>query len=75
MVEGNTSQEFRLKNADETRKYLIKQINQNDIMSKKHKQVRTALNYIKHLLILASEATGCNSIVAFASLIGTSMYI
>ena len=39
-------------------------------MIKKHKNVCTTLNYIKHFLILASTITGCNSISAFASLIG-----
>ena len=39
-------------------------------MSKKHKKVRTTLNYIEHFLILASIVTGCISISAFTSLIG-----
>ena len=30
-----------------------------------------ALNYIQYLLILASVVTGCDSISAFASLVGT----
>ena len=32
MSEKNVSQEFRLKNRDETRNYLIKGINQNELM-------------------------------------------
>ena len=39
-------------------------------MSKKHKKVCTALNYIEYLLILASTVTGCVSISTFASLVG-----
>ena len=39
-------------------------------MSRKHKKVCTALNYIEHFLILASTITGCISISAFASLLG-----
>ena len=35
MAEGKISQEFRLKDIDETRSYLIEKINQNDLMSKK----------------------------------------
>ena len=70
MAEENISQEFRLKNIDETRNYLIEEINQNELMSKKHKKVCTTLNYIEHFLILASTITGCVSISAFASLIG-----
>ena len=36
-------------------------------MSKKHKKVCTTLNYIEHLLVLASTITGCISIYAFGS--------
>ena len=70
MHEVNISQKFRLKNIDETRNYLIKEINRNELMSKKHKNVYTNLNYIEHVLILASTITGCVSISAFASLVG-----
>ena len=57
MAEENISQEFRLKNIDETRNYLIVEINRNELMSKKHKQVCTTLNYIEHFLILGSTIT------------------
>ena len=40
------------------------------MLSRKHKKVCTALNYIEHFLILASTITGCISISAFASLFG-----
>ena len=33
MSEENVSQEFRLKNIDETRNYFIEEINQNELMS------------------------------------------
>ena len=36
MGEENKSQEFRLKNTDETRNYFRKEIKQNKLMSKKH---------------------------------------
>ena len=39
MSEQNISQEFRLKNVDESRNYLIEEINRNDLMSKKYKKV------------------------------------
>ena len=42
---------------------------QNELMSRKHKEVCTTLNHIKHFLILASTITGCISISAFASLL------
>ena len=69
MAVENISQEFRLKNIDERKNYLIEQINQNEMMSKMHKKICATLNYIKHFLILASAITGCVSISASASLI------
>ena len=70
MAEENISQEFRLKNIDETRNYLIEEINRNELMSKKHKKVCTTLNYIEHFLILGSTITGYISISVFAFLVG-----
>ena len=70
MVEENISQEFRLKNIDETRNYFLDKIKQNELMSKKHKKVCTTQSYIEHFLILVSTITGCISNSAFASLIG-----
>ena len=59
-----------MENINETRNYFIKQIEQNELMSEKHKKVCTTLDYIKHFLILASTVTRCISISAFASLLG-----
>ena len=64
------SQGFRLKNINETRNYFLEEIEQNELMSRKHKKDCTALNCIKHFLILASTVTGYISISAFASLLG-----
>ena len=64
-----SSLEFRLKNMDETRNYLLEEIKQNDLMSEKHKMTCKYLNYVEHLLILGSTVTGCVSISAFASLV------
>ena len=58
MAEENISQEFRLKNIEKTRHYFIKDIDQNELKSKKHKKVCTTLRYIEHCLILASAVTG-----------------
>ena len=44
MFEENLSQEFRLKNIDETRNYFLEKIEQNQLMSKKHKKICTTLN-------------------------------
>ena len=38
-------------------------------MSEKYEKTRKYLNYVEHLLILASTITGCVSISAFASLV------
>ena len=70
MPEENINQEFRLKKIDEMRNQLIKEINQNKLMSKKDKKVYRVLNYIDHSLIVISTITGCVSISAFAPLIG-----
>ena len=35
MVKENVSQEFTLKNIDETRNYFIEEINRNELMSEK----------------------------------------
>ena len=64
------SQEFVLKNINQTRNFFLEEIEQNELMSKKHKRVGTTLNYIEHFLILASPITGYVSISAFASLLG-----
>ena len=44
MTEENISQEFRWKNIDETKNYSIEKINQNELMSRKHKNVCEILN-------------------------------
>ena len=59
-----------MKDKEETKNYFIKEIDQNELVSNKHKNVCTTLNYIKHFLNLASAITGCVSISAFASLLG-----
>ena len=70
MSKENLTQEFRLKNIEGTRNYLIEEISQHELMSKKHINVYGVLNYIEHLLILVSTVTGCVCISAFASLVG-----
>ena len=70
MDEENLSQEFRLKNIDETRNYLTEDIDWNELIIEKHKKVCATLNYIEHFLVLGSAITGCVSIPLFASLVG-----
>ena len=67
MADEKISQELRLKSIEKTRNYFIEKIEQNELMSKKHKKVCMALHYLEHFLILASTVTGCISISAFAS--------
>ena len=50
-------------------------IEENDLMSKKHKNVLKLLNYIAQSLILVSAVTGCVLISAFASLSGIAIGI
>ena len=44
MPKENISQEFRLKNIKETRNYFIKEIDQNEFMSSRHKKISTTLD-------------------------------
>ena len=69
MPEENRNQEFRLSKIDEIRNYLIEEINRNELMSEKHKNVCTIFNHNEKLLIVISTITGCVSIFAFASLV------
>ena len=68
MVEENISQEFRLKNIDETRNYFLEEINQSELMSRKHKKFGGTLYYIERCLFLVSETTGRIWIFAFFAL-------
>ena len=60
---------------DEIRNYFVEKINRNELMIKKRKKVCRGLNQIDHLLIVTPTITGCISISAFASLIGTPIGI
>ena len=48
MVEENVYEAFRPKNIDKTRNYLIEEINQSELMSKKHKKICATLNCLEH---------------------------
>ena len=47
-----------LKKIDETRNYFSEEIKHDEFVRKKHKKTCKSLNYIKHLLILASVFIG-----------------
>ena len=67
------NQEFKLKKIDEIRDHLIDEKNENEIMSKKPRNLCRVLNYTEHLLNVISTITGWVSISAFASLVGISV--
>ena len=72
ITEEDISQEFRLKKLKEINNYLIKEVDQNELLSNKSKKDCTTLNYIEHFLNLVSTVTVCIFISAFASLINIS---
>ena len=54
------------KNIEDIKNYFAKVIDQNELISKKHKKVSTILNYTENFLI---SITGCVSISAFSYLV------
>ena len=56
-----------MENIEETRNYFIKEIDQNELISKNHKKICKILNYIEHFLVLASLVSGCISKPVFDS--------
>ena len=69
MPEENMNQKFRLRKIDEIRNYLIEEINQNELMNKKHKKICRVFNHIEQSLITFSAITVFVSISTFASLV------
>ena len=55
--------------------YFLEEIERNELMRKKNKKVCTTLNYIEHILILASAITGCISTSTLAYLLGIAIGI
>ena len=72
-VEKSLSQEFRWRYIDERRNYLIEEINRNELMTKKYRNISTTPNYIDHFLILASKIPGCVLIRITSSAIGLNI--
>ena len=46
------SLEFRLRKIDETRNYVLGEINHNDFMSENYKKTCKYFNYVEHLFTL-----------------------
>ena len=61
---SKSSLEFRLKKIDKMINCLLDEIKHNDLMSEKYQKTCKYLNYVAHLLILASTVTCCVSISA-----------
>ena len=59
------SLEFRLRKIDETRNYVLDEINHNDFMRDNYKKTCKYLNYVERLFTLVSTIIGCVSISAF----------
>ena len=70
MEKKNVSLDFSLKNIDKGRNCFLEEIKNNELISKKHKKSNKTLNYVEHLLVLASLFSGSVSISAFASVFG-----
>ena len=70
MVEENRSQEFRLKDIDKVRNYLIEGINENDFISKNQNFNKLSINYFGYSIILVSPTFSLILIFAFVSLVG-----
>ena len=66
---------IQTKKIDEIRNYLIEEINQNELMRKKHKKVCRVSNYIEHVFVGTSTVTRCVFISVFASLVGIAIGI
>ena len=67
MVDQDISQELTSRNVDEIRNYFLEDLQQNELISGKHKKVCATLNYNGQFLILASTTTGCILISSFVS--------
>ena len=75
MAGENVSHKYRTKEIDKARYYFIEEIKQNELISKKHKNVYSILNHTEHLLVLASVVTGCVLISVLASLVEIPVFI
>ena len=69
MEKENISLEYRIKNIDETRNYLLEEIKHNDLMSEKRKKVCRVLNYFKDFLICISPVSGATTTIQYLHLL------
>ena len=64
-----------MQSIDEARNYLTEEIHQNELMSKKHEEICTTLNYIEYLFFLVVTFSQCVFISSFASIVGIPVII
>ena len=69
MAEEDISQEFRLKKIKEMNNYFNKEIDQNELFSKKNRKIFATLNCIEHFITLVYAVTVRISISTSSSLI------
>ena len=60
---------------DKIRNNIVEEIEQIELMSRKHKKVCTTWNYIEHFLLLAFTVSECIFISVFISLVGIPIEI
>ena len=64
-----------MKNIEEGTNYFVEEIEQNELISKKHKKFFTTLNFNDHFLVLTSAVTRCVLTSPFDSLVGVPIGI
>ena len=69
MGKYNINHKFRLRKIDKIWNFFIEEIKQNELISKKQKQICKILRYTKHLFNLASTGTEYVLVADFASLV------
>ena len=62
-----------MKNIDETRHYLIEEINQNELICKKYEKLYIVSIYTEHLFIIISTITWYVTFSDFATLVGSAI--
>ena len=60
---------------DETRNYILEEIQYNGLMNEKREKVCRALNYFKYFLVFVSAVSECVSNSAFTSLVSVDVGI
>ena len=71
----NDEQHFRLNKINEIKDYLVAEIKERELMSKRRSKYITSFDYFGKSLIVLSVATGSISIASFATVIGAPVGI